>query len=394
LNGGRLAVTSAVRYAGPAEFSGFLRIVDLERAEVLAVAHVPESRRRADDPNPRGGLRGAKGIGAHEGRFVLANADTLFVYDEQWSRIGEITHPFLGSIHDLLVEPDGIWIACANSDLLVRMGWNGELLDHWSWRTEPELVAALGFQSVPRFDPALDFRDPKVMQGGVHNIVHLNSVSRSHDGLVLSFGRVLDGRTLRTRMVRGRLGRAAAGLGLTRSRNGPIQAIPSDRLAGSSYAVVGLSDADPRQATILYREGPIQVPNHNATRAGELLVFNDSNRGRLVFYSLEGELLRSVEIPGFPSFARGLVALGEGVYVVGSQAPLALHVVDPERETVLRSIPLGGLERESVYAVCALPAEFATPGDRFLLEPAASASEPLGVRGHARSDALREDVGE
>jgi hypothetical protein len=106
----RIAVTSAVRYVGNSEFSGFLRIVDLERSEVLAVTPVPESSRRADDPNPRGGLRGAKGIGVAGGRFVLANADTLFVFDESWSQISEITHPWLGAIHDVLVEADGIWV--------------------------------------------------------------------------------------------------------------------------------------------------------------------------------------------------------------------------------------------------------------------------------------------
>ena len=365
-----------MRYAGQAEFSGFLRIVDLERGEVLATAHVPESARRADDPNPRGGLRGAKGIGASGGRFVLANADTLFLYDERWSRIGEITHPLLGSVHDLLVEPEGIWITCTNADLLVRMGWDGELLDQWSWRSAPELVAELGLRPVPRFEPTLDFRDPKVVQGGVHNIVHLNSVSRSDEGLVLSFGRVLGARMVRNRMVKGLLGRAAARLGVVRRRNIPIEAIPANRLAGSSYVVVGLREAEPRQPVILYREAGIHVPNHNATKTGDCLVFNDTNRGRLVLHDLSGKQGRSVEIPGSPSFARGLVALGASVYVVGSQAPLALHVVDLERETVLRSIPLGGLERESVFSVCVLPDGFATPGDDFQLTPEPFIAQP------------------
>jgi hypothetical protein len=204
--GQRIAVTSAVRHVGKNEFSGFLRIVDVERAAVLAVTPVPESSRRADDPNPRGGLRGAKGIGVAGGRFVLANADTLFVFDEDWSQIGEITHPWLGAIHDVLLEAEGIWVTCANADLLVKVAWDGEVLDSWSWRSDPALVASLGFGSVPRFNASVDFRDPRSTQGGVHNIVHLNSISRSDRGLVVSFGRVLDVRTLRARRAKAPLG--------------------------------------------------------------------------------------------------------------------------------------------------------------------------------------------
>ena len=58
----RIAVTSAVRHAGAADFSGYVRMVDLGSGEVALKAPIPESGRRADDPNPRGGVRGAKGI--------------------------------------------------------------------------------------------------------------------------------------------------------------------------------------------------------------------------------------------------------------------------------------------------------------------------------------------
>jgi hypothetical protein len=59
------------------------------------------------------------------------------------------------------------------------------------------------------------------------------------------------------------------------------------------------------------------VPNHNAVLEGTLLIYNDSNQGRLVAYDCSsGRVRRSVVIPGSPSFARGLVAFGDGLYGV------------------------------------------------------------------------------
>lgn len=359
-------MTSAVRYSEQSDFSGFLRIVDLEAATVVATTPVPESPRRAEDPNPRGGVRGAKGIGVSDGRFVLANADTLFLFDEHWQRIGEITHPWLGSIHDVLVESDGIWVTATNADLLVRVSWDGELLDWWSWRSDPALVSALGLGQVPPFDRSLDYRDPRVMQGGVHNIVHLNAVSRSPGGLVLSFGRILDRQTLRRRRLKGRAGRLAGHLGLVRRPPRGPSPIPTNRVAGTTSAIVFVSGEPPRTARVALRDHGLQVPNHNALLDGELLVYNDTNHGRLVAYDRSrGVVHRSVAIPGSPSFARGLLRLGEGLYAVGSQAPLALHIVDLERGVVSASVSLGGVERESVYAVCALPDSFAEPAAGF-----------------------------
>jgi hypothetical protein len=362
----RVAVTSAVRYAGQAEFSGFLRIVDLVNARVVATSPVPESSHRADDPNPRGGLRGAKGIGVAGGRFVLANSDTLFLFDDDWRRTGVITHPWLGGIHDLLVESDGIWVTAANTDLLVRMSWDGEVLDWWSWRADPALVSELGFGRVPPFDRTLDYRDPRVMQGGVHNVVHLNGVSRSGDGLAVSFGRILARRTLRRRQLKGRAGRLAGRLGFVRRPPAGSQPIPATRVTGTTSAIVLLSDKRPRAGRVALRDRGLQVPNHNVLVEGELLVYNDTNHGRLVAYDRSrGAVHRSVAIPGSPSFARGLLRLGEGLYAVGSQAPLALHVVDLDRGVVSASVPLGGIERESVYAVCGLPQSFAEPATGF-----------------------------
>jgi hypothetical protein len=356
------AVTSQVRFAGDAIYSGFFRVVDLETGETLITEPVPESPWRSVDPNPRGGLRGAKGISVCGDRMIVGNSDTIFVLDPQWRITSSFTHPFTGSLHDVLAEEDAIWITCTNGDLLLKVDWEGNELARWSWRTDANLLRTFGFRSLPPFDPSIDYRDPIGLQGGVHNVVHLNGVDRSDDGLLLSFGRVLSPAEVRRRRFRAIAGRAAARFGKTRPFPTKPVPVPTTFLPGSSSAVVLLRDLD-APAEVLVHVRDVVVPNHNVLAVGELVVYADSNGSRLVAVDrATGEERASVTVPGEPAFARGLARLDGDVYLVGSQRPLAVHAVDLARGEVVRTYELEGGETETVYAVALAPPNFARPG--------------------------------
>src|SRR5207248_6974166 len=124
-------------------------------------------------------------------RMIVGNSDTIFVLDPHWKITSSFTHPFAGSLHDVLAEEDAIWITCTNGDLLLKVDWHGNELARWSWRTDRGLLRTFGFRSLPPFDPTIDYRDPIGLQGGVHNVLHLNGIERVADGLLLSFARVL-----------------------------------------------------------------------------------------------------------------------------------------------------------------------------------------------------------
>src|SRR5205085_400866 len=96
LNAPRLVFTSVIRGAALRETSGIVGVVDLERREVVSRSPVPESEHRANDPNPRGGVRGARGVAASGDRLVVANSDRLLVFDAAWSLVCELSHPWLG----------------------------------------------------------------------------------------------------------------------------------------------------------------------------------------------------------------------------------------------------------------------------------------------------------
>jgi hypothetical protein len=356
-----LAVTSQVRFAGEPIYSGFFRVVDLDTGETLITEPVPESPWRSVDPNPRGGLRGAKGISVCGERMIVGNSDTIFVLDPQWRIRSSFTHPFMGSLHDVLAEEDAIWITCTNGDLLLKVDWQGNEVGRWSWRTDAGLMRTFGFKSLPAFDPGVDYRDPIGLQGGVHNVVHLNGIERCPEGLLLSFGRVLSPAEVRRRRYRAIAGRLAARFGVTRPFPTKAVPVPTTFLPGSSSAVVLLPDLDAPAEVLVHVKGVV-VPNHNVLAVEGRIVYADSNGSRLVAVDrATGEERTAVTVPGEPAFARGLARVAGDVYLVGSQKPLAFYAVDLARGEVVESYELEGGETESVYALAVVPPSFARP---------------------------------
>ena len=367
----RIAVTSLVRHASLVEPSGFFRVVDLDARRVVSVSAVPESAHRAVDPNPRGGRRGAKGIGVWGRRLVVANAERLFVLDRDWTISAEITHRWFGGVHDILCAADGVWVTCADSELLAKASWDGKLIDVWSWREDRELVRSFGFRSLPRFEPDLDYRDPLTAQTGVWNAVHLNGVANDGDELLVSFGRIIPpGLVRKLRLKAGalraerRLGfslaaRSAHAVARRRARRIAAQLWPVERLRDCTAAVLRIDAKPPWRPRVLLRSrADAGVPNHNLARDEELLVYNDTNAGRLVGRDLATGDTTALPIPGEPPFARGLAMLSRGVFLVGSQRPAAVHAVDLRERRLLWSLPIGGGELETVYALAIVPDDF------------------------------------
>jgi hypothetical protein len=135
----------------------------------------------------------------------------------------------------------------------------------------------------------------------------------------------------------------------------------------ASYAIVALpqegSLRDAAAAIVLHRTDlPVDAPNHNPSQDGDLLLYNDSNRNAFVVWDLvAGRELHAVPIPGEPAFARGVLRLGPGRWLVGSQKPLALYEVDVDAGKIVATHDLQGDEEESVYAICELPDRFDEP---------------------------------
>ena len=116
------------------------------------------------------------------------------------------------------------------------------------------------------------------------------------------------------------------------------------------------------RAEVISRTLGRRSPNHNVVFDNGLLVYNDSDGACLsAFDPYEPDVVITVPIPGSPPFPRGLAVLQEGLFLVGSQAPAALHTVDLEAGRVTSSLDLGGKQAETVYAVALVPDGFGDP---------------------------------
>ena len=120
------------------------------------------------------------------------------------------------------------------------------------------------------------------------------------------------------------------------------------------------------------------MPNHNVAELGDGVVYLDSNDGRLVVADRHGVARAAVPIPGAPSFARGLARIAENRYLVGSQAPLAVHVVDLDAGSVVETVEMDGEPNESVYGLEVVPDTFAPPPAGELFTSNRAVESPVG----------------
>jgi hypothetical protein len=387
----RLAVTTIVRGAAIDQPSGHLRIVDLGDG-TQHVAPLPDALHRARDPNPRGGLRGGRGIAAANGRLAVAINDRILVLDRRWRLTAVISHRWMGGLHDLAADKDAIWATSADNDVLLRLSWDGRLLDHWHWRADRGLRRALGHGRLPSFERWTDHRDP--LGGGLRlDFGHLNAVAQDGDGLLLGLGMVRAPANVWWPLVRERGLRVAARMGLGGAAGAVVDRWRASRLValgrglaagpelvaitpgtidfrpggspprGWTWAVVELH-ADGRTRLVTRR--PAQaLPVHNVVPHGELVALCDSAGARILGIDRRsGDIVRSVPLPGAFPFPRGLARLADGRLVAGTQSPAALTVLDLDAERIDERILLDDDRGETPYAIAVLAGDFDSPAGR------------------------------
>ena len=106
----RLIIGSAHRVVPSSQLSGFLYIIDLESRSVLKKTEGIDPPFRDFDINPRGGMRGMRGIAARSGEVALANYSSIFFFDPNWNLTRVLSHPVCSSIHELILMGRMFWL--------------------------------------------------------------------------------------------------------------------------------------------------------------------------------------------------------------------------------------------------------------------------------------------
>ena len=372
-----ILLASTVRRHIPAnEPSGYLYAIDLEQEKILKKCSIVEPVFRQLDDNPRGGMRGSKGIAIRTDQLALANFSMVLRYDPQWNLLGVITHPSCAGIHDILFQEDSLWVCSARTDFLHQFDLQGNILQSFYLREPSPAIAKLKWRPERLLKPSqmraghTDFRNPTTHEKESYDRAHVNSVGVLSNGDVLvSLGFVFGGEfatmlRLKKRLIKwGAWSALRAANRQVRNTLGLAEKNMDNNLVvkpiKAQSDVVRLSPDGPHELCLELPD--MTAPSHSLlvlpddsaiylnTSAGEVVHFNPSTR----------QILSSTKVTD--GFLRGVTSLDERCLLLGSRGELIRFNL-PSLKTEGR-IMLTEDANEAVYDVKVLPPHYALPPD-------------------------------
>ena len=334
----RLLATTVVRESTRGkQRTGYIYDVDWDSRKVVRRLPVPEPSFPESDDNPRGGVRGGRGVAVTPQGIVVANYDTLYVYDHDWNVLDSLTHPLFVGIHEIDWDGSHVWAAATAIDAVLKIGLDWSVQAAWDPHVRP------GFERFglrPRPHPLDGTVDYRTRQAPVLNECHVNGVARRNGATVINCGLVRKRKPLPQRLAR----RVTQRLGLKRKPDGHR----------SARSLVVRLEPD-RPAEVLVELDEHDFPTHN----GQLLdddrvILNDSTHNTLRVFALgDGTSHEALAVPIPGTWLRGLEPIGSMRAVVGS-APASLVLVDLEAKKIEASIKLSENPNEAVHGLTAV----------------------------------------
>ena len=313
----RLLITTIRRHSSMDEPSGHVMELDLDQMTKVRQVPVVEPPYRDRDPNPRGGLRGGRGICFDENSAWIANNSAVFGYDAAWNLQHTISHPSCCSIHEIGWHDQSLWIASAANDLLFRFIPNGEILQVLNMREQASLAELLAWDRPNLLSReeilsgAHDFRHPELFPRKHWDGAHVNSFCFLQDkSMMVMLGMITNEQTIQNRSEQKRLKK--------RDSSKWIKSIRKrwNKLTGSSFSVTESSGLNAYAVIVVQQDSSVDllhvtrgkgVPAHNLLpdKDGSILL-NDTAAHELVrIDSKQGQVIE--KIPLEKGFVRGLV---------------------------------------------------------------------------------------
>ena len=374
-----ILVSTSSRHTPVDQPSGHIIVFDLEKREVVRSCEIIEPPYRIENPNPRGGLRGSKGISVIGNRIAISNASTIFLYDEKWTPLTYFYHPSCAGVHDIVLDGETIWVTSARNDLLCQLDFTGKLLNYYDTRTFADIIKD------PKWNPPIfqtkeqvmagkiDFRDPRTHDEVFADASHTNGLSMMANGdLLLSCGllkqqshqRLL---YVKNWLIRMRLWETFEDLNrffrknffkMKNRHSGELVVQPAK---GSSAIVRVKKDG---KVTKVITLPAATAPSHSVralkdgtaiylkTTSGELFHFNPEN----------GEIL-SVDQVG-EKFLRGATELADGTLIFGDNNKLIHYDLRNHKEIFSAIVSPDNME--AIFDFTVLPSNYSIPPESFL----------------------------
>jgi hypothetical protein len=318
--------------------TGYIYDVDWEAQRVERRLAVPDPNFPESDDNPRGGVRGGRGVAATREGIVVANYDTLYRYDDDWKLLDSFSHPLFVGIHEIDWDGRHVWLAATGLDAVLKTTLDGRVEAAW----DPHAEGALdGFELRSRPHPLDGSVDYRIREAPLLNQCHLNGVARRDGSLVVNCGLLRKRKPLLARTLR----RVRSRLGVAKRKE---QRPPSRSL-------VVRVDGNGGAALLLELEEH-DFPTHNGQLIDEsVLTVNDSTNNTLrVFDLVDRSAQERVGLPVPGTWLRGLEPVGDGRVLVGS-APASLFLVDIRRGEIEGKVQLSSDPNEAVHGLVIAP---------------------------------------
>jgi len=358
--------------------SGELTVLELETHKVIRRCETIKPPYTNIDPNPRGGLRGLKGISFQDDKVAITNASTIFLYDKDWNPIRYFWHPSCALIHDIAFHKDILWVTSAENDLVVGFSLDGtvkEIInarDYFTvigspiWKTEPPLTISQLREGV------IDFRNPTTHNNAFWDSAHVNGIAfRSNGEMLVSCGLIKSQRHMNLVNLKKKLTRIGVWQKIIKL-NGMLQkGIYGTNEVNTEKLVVHPTPG--RSAVIRLREDrsaelslsleKLTFPSHSVTVLEDgSATYLISTSGELVHFDpVTGEVMGTYQLG--KRFLRGTAQLPDGSLLLGDHNNL-LHF-DLKGGRIISSIPISDNPLYFIFSIQVSPPNFGLPPESF-----------------------------
>jgi hypothetical protein len=319
--------------------TGWIYDVDWDAQTVLRKLPVPDPSFPESDDNPRGGVRGGRGVAPTQHGIVVANYDTLYVYDDDWNVVQQLSHPLFVGTHEIDWDGERLWTAATGIDAVLRVSLDGDVDVAWDPHA-PELADRFGIRRRPHaMDGSVDYR---IREAPVIDQCHINGVARRGDATVVNCGLVRKTKPFAARAT----DRLKRKLGIGQGTDGK-----KPRHSGTSM-VVRVNGSG--QGEVLVELGNHDFPTHN----GQLLedgrvALNDSTNNTLRVYTVgDRSEVAALQIPG--TWLRGLEPLDASRVLVGT-APATIVLADLAEKHISGKLQLSDDPNEAIHGLAVCP---------------------------------------
>lgn len=371
-----LLITTTHRESPLGAPSGYVYTFEVERWQVTQRTPIINPPWLPVDPNPRGGLRGAKGIACRQDSLFLANYGEIFHFDRTWKLIGVISHPSCAGIHDLVIRNESLWVTSSRNDLIFEFDFAGNLRRFINLRTLEPMRSILRWRQPNRLTDAqiragaINFQDPRSHEYAQYDGLHVNSLGFLPNGaMIIQLGMVFSSTRSILLPLQNRLRRVglwAPFVALNQALQRLLHFSPqphTELLVHLDTGRAALLQLDAQNQCAIPLVLPhVQVPIHSlSVQENSTLYFNDTDRSTVVHFDLHTrQELSRIPVPG--NFLRGFTRLDNELAIVGTQNYLCL--VNLREKQALDCTEISANSAEAIYDIKVLPPTFGALPER------------------------------